>query len=76
MDDGPKPLLAFYQEHKLNYPVAIGTSTLADSYGGILGLPVTFVINRDGRIRKKFVGATDPSAIEQEVAQALQSSKP
>lgn len=75
MDDGPKPVQEFYQQHKLNYPVAIGTAKLADSYGGILGLPVTFVINRDGKIRKKFVGATDPSAIEQEVVQALQAPK-
>lgn len=71
MDDGPKPVLQFYQDHKLNYPVAVGDAKLADSYGGILGLPVTFVINRDGQIRKKFVGATDPAVIEQEVVAAL-----
>lgn len=71
MDDGPKPVQQFYEEHKLNYPVAIGSSKLAESYGGILGLPVTFVINRDGQIRKKFVGATDPAQIEQEVVAAL-----
>jgi peroxiredoxin len=76
MDDGPKPVQEFYKQHKLNYPVAIGSSALADSYGGILGLPVTFVINRDGKIRKKYVGATDPNAIEQEVAQALQTASP
>jgi peroxiredoxin len=71
MDDGPKPVQEFYQEHKLNYPVAMGTSKLADGFGGILGLPVTFVINRDGQIRKKFVGAADPAQIEQEVLDAL-----
>jgi peroxiredoxin len=71
IDDGPKPVLKFYQDHQLNYPVAVGDSKLADSYGGILGLPVTFVINRDGQIRKKFVGATDPAVIEQEVLAAL-----
>ena len=71
MDDSPKPVQQFYQEHKLNYPVAVGDSKLADSYGGVLGLPVTFVINRDGQIRKKFVGATDPALIEQEVTAAL-----
>ncbi|MFZ0706484.1 MAG: TlpA disulfide reductase family protein [Candidatus Korobacteraceae bacterium] len=71
MDDGPKPVQRFYEEHKLNYPVAVGDSKLADSYGGVLGLPVTFVINRDGQIRKKFVGATDPAVIEQEVVAAL-----
>jgi peroxiredoxin len=71
MDDGPKPVERFYQEHKLNYPVAVGDSKLADSYGGLYGLPVTFVINRDGQIRKKFVGGTDPALIQQEVMAAL-----
>jgi cytochrome c biogenesis protein CcmG/thiol:disulfide interchange protein DsbE len=71
MDDDLKPVQEFYQEHKLNYPVALGDSKIATSFGGILGLPVTFVINRDGQIRKKFVGATDPAQIEQEVVAAL-----
>ena len=71
MDDGPKPVQQFYADHKLNYPVAVGDAKLADSFGGILGLPVTFVINRDGQIRKKFVGATDPALIEREVVAAL-----
>ena len=71
MDDGPKPVEQFYSEHKLNYPVAIGTAKLAESYGGVLGLPVTFVVGRDGRIRKMFVGATDPGIIEREVVNAL-----
>jgi len=71
MDDDLKPVQKFYEVHKLNYPVGLGSAQIADSFGGVLGLPVTFVINRDGQIRKKFVGATDPSQIEQEVVAAL-----
>jgi len=71
MDDEAKPVQKFYAEHGLNYPVALGTTELTQSYGGILGLPVTFVINRNGTIRKKFVGATDPAHIEDEVVAAL-----
>src|SRR5215471_16755665 len=59
MDDDPKPVRAFYDELKMNYPVAMGSSQLADSYGGVLGLPVTFLIGRDGRIAKKYVGAVE-----------------
>lgn len=72
MDDDLKPVQKFSAEHGLNYPVALGTTELTQSYGGILGLPVTFVINRDGAIRKKFVGATNPDTIRQEVVAALQ----
>ncbi len=71
MDDDAKPVRAFYDEHKMNYPVAVGDAKLAEKYGGVLGLPITFVIDRDGRIAKKFVGATDTKLIQQEIERLL-----
>lgn len=73
MDDEPKPVQEFYRTHGMNYPVALGDAKLAESYGGILGLPVAFVLDRNGHIVKKFVGATDPAKIEEEVRRVLQS---
>jgi peroxiredoxin len=73
MDDDAKPVHAFYDEMKMNYPVAMGSSQLADSYGGVLGLPVTFLIGRDGRIAKKYVGAVDMAVVEQEMTALLQA---
>ena len=67
MDDDPTPVRAFYQQFKMNYPVAVGTANLADSYGGVLGLPVTFLIGRDGKIVAKYVGATDLAALQKKI---------
>ena len=72
MDDGPKPVRAFYSEFKMNYPVALGTDKVAESYGGILGLPVIFLIGRDGRVAAKYVGEADMAAVEQQVKSVLQ----
>jgi peroxiredoxin len=71
MDDDAGPVKKFYQEFKMNYPVAVGDDKLAQSFGGVLGLPVNFVIDRDGRIVKKFLGATEVSVIEKEVTGQL-----
>jgi peroxiredoxin len=73
MDDDVKPVREFYQQYKMNYPVAMGSAELADSYGGILGLPVTFLIDRDGRIAAKYVGAVDVSVIENKMQALLQN---
>ncbi len=73
MDDGPQPVREFYQQFKMNYPVGMGTDKLAQSYGGILGLPVTFLIGRDGRIAAKYVGAVQIGAAEQEIKSLLQA---
>lgn len=71
MDDDEPPVRQFQQQFKMNYPVAIGNPKLADQYGGILGLPITFVIDRNGRITARHIGATDPSVIEAEVRKLL-----
>ena len=71
MDDDEPPVRLFQQQFKMNYPVAIGNPKLADEYGGILGLPITFVIDRKGRITARHIGATDPSVIEAEVQKLL-----
>ena len=67
MDDSEPPVREFQQQFKMNYPVAVGTSKLADQYGGILGLPITFVLDRQGRIVSRHIGATNPSVFEAEI---------
>jgi len=73
MDDDAKPVRAFYQKLKMNYPVALGTSQVAESYGGVLGLPITFLIGRDGHIAAKYVGAVETPVVEQKILGLLQT---
>jgi len=71
LDDEPEPVVQFYKEFRMNYPVAVANQRIGELYGGILGLPTTFVIGRDGRIYARHIGATDVSVIEEEVQQLL-----
>lgn len=71
MDDGEAPVREFYRKHRLNYPVVMGDEKLGEAYGGILGLPVTFLIDIDGRIRYQHDGATDLDVMEREIREML-----
>jgi len=71
MDDSPEPVVSFYKELQMNYPVAVGNARLGELYGGLPGLPTTFLIGRDGRIYAKHVGATDPAVFEAEIKELL-----
>ena len=71
LDDDPKVVGAFYQQFQINYPVAVGDASLAERYGGILGLPVNYLIDREGRIYAKHVGEVDISLIDKEVDSQL-----
>jgi len=71
MDDDAKPVEAFYQQFKMNYPVGMATEKVAQSYGGVLGLPVSFLIDRNGNIAAKYVGAANIPMVEQEIQTLL-----
>ncbi len=51
MDDDVQPVDAAYRRYGLNYPVVMGDEELGELYGGILGLPVIFLIDRSGKVR-------------------------
>jgi thiol-disulfide isomerase/thioredoxin len=73
VDDDAGELQSFYRKYQMNYPVVPSNIRLADAFGGVLGLPTTFVIGRDSRIHNKHTGATDFSMLEQEVVGLLKS---
>jgi cytochrome c biogenesis protein CcmG, thiol:disulfide interchange protein DsbE len=64
MDDDSAPVIALTRERRVNYPIVMGDEQLGRVYGGILGLPVTFLIDRRGNIAARFKGETKLSVIE------------
>jgi peroxiredoxin len=71
MDDDENAARKFVKRYKLNYPVAMGTEKLAESYGGVLGLPANLIIDREGQVVAKHVGETDLTALEAEIKSQL-----
>jgi cytochrome c biogenesis protein CcmG/thiol:disulfide interchange protein DsbE len=56
MGDAAPAVVATVAKLKLDYPVLMGDEHIGAAYGGVMGLPVTFLIGRDGRIRKRYQG--------------------
>jgi len=73
MDDDPALVRQAYRKLKLNYPVAMGDVKLGNLYGGVLGLPMTFLIDRHGEIQAEFQGETDLGKIEVQLQLLLPS---
>lgn len=67
---GVENVRQFVEDQGMNYPVVMLTQTLLDDYGPINGIPTTFVIDREGRIVKKYVGYR-PKQVFQEDIQTL-----
>lgn len=73
MDDDPALVRSIYSKLKLNYPVAMGDVRLGNLYGGVFGLPITFLIDRRGVIQAKYQGEPNLNEIEKQMQLLLQN---
>ena len=55
-DAPPAQVKQFADRMGITYPVAIADDQLQNRFGGILALPTSFVLNREGRVVQKHVG--------------------
>jgi cytochrome c biogenesis protein CcmG/thiol:disulfide interchange protein DsbE len=71
MDDDVTPVRATVRKLELNFPALMGDEKIGRQYGGVLGLPVTYLIGRDGIIRQRLEGETDLGELESTVIKLL-----
>ena len=58
---------------QLNYPMFIGSEPVAEAYGGIIGLPTTLVVNREGKIVNRFIGLASHEKLVAAIENLLQN---
>jgi cytochrome c biogenesis protein CcmG, thiol:disulfide interchange protein DsbE len=75
MDDSVDPVRPSAEKFQINYPIVMGNAKIGELYGGVLGLPIAFMIGRDGRIDRKHIGATKPAVFESEIVNLLHNGQ-
>lgn len=62
---------------QIKYPLVVGDEKIAQEFGGVLGLPTTFLIMRDGRIYKKYTGQSPgkQDQIERDIEKLLSEKR-
>jgi thiol-disulfide isomerase/thioredoxin len=70
-EQGPKVVKKFAEQFGVNYPIVMGNQKVVETYGGIVAVPTTFVIDRQGRIVSRHLGYEDKAVFEQEIQSLL-----
>jgi cytochrome c biogenesis protein CcmG/thiol:disulfide interchange protein DsbE len=65
---------SFAQKTPMSYRLVMADAATAQAYGGIRSIPTAFLIDREGRIRKRYVGLQAPQVFERDVAELLQEA--
>lgn len=63
-NDPDADIKAFQKEIKQDYSIVVGEESAGDKFGGVQGLPTTFIIDREGRIRQKIYGSRSREVFE------------
>ena len=79
-DDGKSVVDPFVQKTQFNvdghsstmdYPIVLGNDDIASKFGGIIGLPTSVMISRDGKVQKRYIGLVNHDSIEKEIQSLL-----
>ncbi len=71
MDDAAAPVQQLLAKRPVPYAIGMGDARLGAHFGGILGLPQSFLIDRHGVVVARYKGETDLSHIENAIKSAL-----
>jgi thiol-disulfide isomerase/thioredoxin len=59
------------QQTTMNYPIVLGNDDLAAKFGGMLGLPTSILISRDGKIQKRYIGLVNEADLDKQIKDLL-----
>lgn len=68
-----EPPLVFAREVGVRYPLAVASPQISGAFGGIQGLPTTFIYDREGILRQKIIGFEYTDRIESDLKPLLGS---
>ncbi|HEY9165290.1 MAG TPA: TlpA disulfide reductase family protein [Candidatus Kryptonia bacterium] len=66
---GLKDVVPFMKQYGINYPVVLATEEVVGAYGGIRGIPTTFIVDKKGYVREAFVGYRPASTFESVISE-------
>lgn len=72
-EEGLTVVKPFIQEYKVNYPILLGNEQIAKDYGGIIGVPTSFILDGKGNVYKKYVGYRPVSEYESDIDALLKA---
>ena len=71
VDSGPEVVKTYANKNKINYPMLMADDAVKQNYGGIQGVPSTFVVDKKGIIRYTYLGVPGDKLVFQRHVEEL-----
>lgn len=72
VDRGPRKMVhKFMRQENINYPVLRSPPELGRAFGGVVGIPTSFLVDRKGEVVKRFDGFVEHTVVEEKIKDLL-----
>jgi peroxiredoxin len=71
MDDDAAAVKAFLARYPVTYSIVMGDAKFAEQFGGVLGLPLTYLIDPEGRVVARYQGEADLRKMQEKIQSLL-----
>ncbi len=72
MDSGSeRPVKALAEKMGIAYPIVMGSEKIAKNFGEIIGIPVSFLVDRQGAVIKRYDGPREYREFRQDIDAAM-----
>ncbi len=72
MDTGStRPVKKLATKMGINYPIVMGSNKIAKKFGEIIGIPVTFLVDREGTVIKRYDGPREYEEFLKDIKEVL-----
>jgi thiol-disulfide isomerase/thioredoxin len=62
-----KKVKEFVEKWEINYAVFVGSQKVIQRYGGLYGIPVSFLVTKQGIIQKTYIGSLTKEMVEKDL---------
>ena len=70
--DNSESIAKFIRDLEINYPIVLSNQKILDDIGGIIGVPTTFILDREGRVALKHVGLASREQLLAKIEELLE----
>ena len=72
MDQGGDSLVGkMIKKTGINYPVVMGNAKVSQDFGGIFGIPTSFLVSRSGKVVKRYNGWVSHYVLEKDIKRVI-----
>ena len=71
VDDDSAAVLEFQAQVPMRYPTAMFNPSIASLLGQPESIPTTYLIDRTGKVKRRYIGYVDAATIEADLARLL-----